>query len=247
MIIALFAGTVGTFAQVKKPTDPPVKAPFAASLQAVVVSTKDWNATTGTATRFERASLRSKWEQKGDPMSVVIGRSGLAWAKDSAPERVTEFKKEGDGKAPAGLFPLTSVFGSSTKPEYLQFPFIKLESATECVDDTASGHYNKIVNRNQVGNFDWKSSEKMLEYGEEYGLGVFVAFNSYPVVSGDGSCIFLHVWKDSSTPTSGCTAMNRIDLERIVSWIDNEKNPYLVQLPASELKRFRKKWNLPKM
>lgn len=233
-------------AQVKKVTEPPVKVPYAASLQTVVISTKDWSATSGTATRFERANIKSKWEKKGESFNVVVGRSGLAWGRDSAPEKATEFKKEGDGKAPAGLFPLTFVFGSATKPEFLGFPYTKLESATECVDDTSSSHYNTIVDRNKVGNFDWKSSEKMLAVGDEYGLGVFVAYNSYPVMKGEGSCIFLHVWKNAETPTSGCTAMDRIDLERIVSWIDPAKHPYLVQLPASEMKAYRKKWNLPK-
>jgi hypothetical protein len=33
--------------QTKKPEPPPVKVPFAESLQAVVVRTKDWNATSG--------------------------------------------------------------------------------------------------------------------------------------------------------------------------------------------------------
>jgi D-alanyl-D-alanine dipeptidase len=87
----------------------------------------------------------------------------------------------------------------------------------------------------------------MLEIVPQYELGVFVAYNSYPVVKGSGSCIFLHVWKDSSTPTAGCTAMGRIDMERIVSWLEPGLNPYLVQLPEAEYKSLRKSWNLPKL
>ena len=99
----------------------------------------------------------------------------------------------------------------------------------------------------QVGVFDWKSSEKMLAVGEQYALGVFVAYNSYPITSGNGSCIFLHIWKDSATPTAGCTAMERPSLERIVAWLDAKKNPYLVQLPEGEYKSLEKGWNLPKL
>ena len=182
-----------------------------------------------------------------DRFPIVVGRSGLEWAQDSAPEKATQFKKEGDGKSPAGLFPLTFVFGSAVKPEQLTFPYKRLERQTECVDDINSTHYNRVVGRLQVGNFDWKSSEKMLEIGAQYDLGVFVAYNSYPVVRGNGSCIFLHIWKDASTPTSGCTAMERTDLERIVAWIDPAKNPYLVQLTEDEYKDLRKSWNLPKL
>ena len=97
-----------------------------------------------------------------------------------------------------------------------------------------------------VGNFDWKSSEKMFEIRPEYNLGVFVAYNSYPPAKGSGSCIFLHIWKNGVTPT-GCTAMDRSDLERVVAWLDPAKTPYLIQLPAEEYSRYQKKWKLPKL
>ncbi|HEX6125166.1 MAG TPA: L,D-transpeptidase family protein [Pyrinomonadaceae bacterium] len=244
LLILGFGISVNT--QVKQPKPPAVKIPFAESLQAVVVTTNDWEATTGQARLFERSSPTAKWKAKGDRFPVVVGRTGLVWAQDSAPEKATQFKKEGDGKSPAGLFPLTYAFGSAVKPEQLTFPYIRIDRQTECVDDMNSSHYNKIVGRSQVGNFDWKSSEKMLEVGPPYELGVFVAYNSYPVVKGNGSCIFLHVWKDAATPTAGCTAMARTDLERMVAWLDTAKNPYLVQLTEDEHKSLRKSWNLPK-
>ena len=244
-LIVTFAASVA--AQVKKPLPPPVKIPFAESLQAVVVTTKDWSATTGTARMYERMSKAGQCKSNGGSFPVVVGRSGLAWAQDSAPEKATKFKAEGDGESPAGLFPLTFVFGSAVKPEQLTFPYTKLEKFTECVDDVKSNHYNKVVNRMQVGNFDWKSSEKMLEIGPPYDLGVFVAYNSYPITRGNGSCIFLHIWKDATSPTAGCTAMERSDLERIVGWLDIKKHPYLVQLPTSEYKDLKKSWNLPNL
>lgn len=234
-------------AQVKTPEKPPVKVPFAESLQAVVVVTDNWTATKGTAQLFERTGQKAKWKSAGDAFPVVVGRTGLAWAQDSAPESAAEFKKEGDGKTPAGTFPLTYVFGTAAKPEQLAFPYMMLEQGTECVDDAKSTHYNRIVDRFKVGNFDWKSSEKMLEVGDEYGLGVFAAYNSYPVLKGNGSCIFLHVWKDAETPTAGCTAMERRHLEMIVARLDTKKNPYLVQLTRDEYKKLRSSWNLPKI
>ena len=259
----IIASSIAVSAQVKKPEPPPVKTPFAESLQTMVVTTKDWNATTGNARLFERKSRAAKWTAVGDEFAVVVGRTGLAWALDGPPVRPSQIKivepyildnvrqpkpkTEGDGKSPAGMFPLTSVFASAVKPEQLTFPYTKLEESTECVDDVKSTHYNKIVNRMQVGNFDWKSSEKMLAVGEQYSLGVFVAYNAYPVTNGNGSCIFLHIWKDSSTPTAGCTAMERPNLERIVGWLDVKKNPYLVQLPEGEYDSLRKGWNLPKL
>jgi len=234
-------------AQVKKPQPPPVKIPFAESLQAVVVTTKDWTATQGTARLYERKSVKSSWKSVGDESPIVVGRSGLAWGRDSAPESASEFKKEGDGRSPAGLFPLTYAFGMIEKPQTLKLPYRKIDEHTECVDDVNSFHYNKIVGRLQVGIFDWKSSEKMIQIKPEYDLGVFVAYNSYPVVKGNGSCIFLHVWKDANTATSGCTAMERGNLEKITAWLDPKKNPYLIQMPKAEYAKYQKSWKLPNL
>jgi len=232
--------------QVKTPALPQTKIPFNESLQAIVVTTPDWTATQGKARLFERKDKRSKWVAIGNEFPVVVGRNGLAWSRNTAPEKATEFKAEGDGKAPAGMFPLTFAFGSGVKSEAVTVPYTRLEPNTECVDDVNSGQYNKIVDRMKVGNFDWKSSEKMLAVGAEYDLGLFVAHNTYSVRKGDGSCIFLHIWKDSASPTAGCTAMERTKLERILTWIEPTSNPYLIQLPEKEYKNLTKAWGLPK-
>ncbi len=245
IVIVLF--TISLAAQVKKPQPPPVKIPFAESLQAVVVTTASPTAIQGEARIYERKTLKAKWKKVGDEFPIVVGRSGLGWSLDTAPEGITEFKKEGDGRSPAGMFPLTFAFGRPEKPGEVKLSYTKLENYSECVDDVASNHYNKLVDRLKVGNFDWKSSEKMLEVGPEYDLGLFVAHNSYPVRRGDGSCIFLHVWKDASTGTSGCTAMQRDNLVRILGWADPAKNPYLVQLTEADHKKYQKAWNLPKL
>ena len=98
----------------------------------------------------------------------------------------------------------------------------------------------------KVGNFDWKSSEKMLAVGEQYDLGVFVAHNSERQAGG-GSCIFLHIWKDADSPTVGCTAMARENIEKILTFLDAKKNPVLIQLPEDTYTQFQTKWKLPKL
>lgn len=233
--------------QIKSPQPPPVKVPFAESLQALVVTTETAASVQGTAQRYERKAIRSKWKAVGDDFPVVVGRGGLGWSLDTAPEAVTDVKKEGDGRSPAGLFPLTFAFGRPDKPNEVKLSYSKLEEYSECVDDVSSRHYNKLVDRLKVGVFDWKSSEKMLEVGPEYDLGIFVAHNSYPVRRGDGSCIFLHIWKDATTGTSGCTAMQRDNLLKVLSWADPARKPYLVQLTRADHKKYQKAWNLPKL
>jgi L,D-peptidoglycan transpeptidase YkuD (ErfK/YbiS/YcfS/YnhG family) len=249
-LISLFLAS-SVFSQVKTPAPPFTPAPYSKSLQAVVVTTKDWPAVPGEAQLFERKKPGSKWKKLGEPFPVVVGRSGLGWGDglNELPAAVDKsmLKVEGDGKSPAGIFALTSTFGSSGKPDYARLPFTRLEEFTECVDDTKSTHYNKIVDRMQVGNFDWKSSEKMLAVGEQYEMGVFVAHNSAPTTRGNGSCIFLHIWKDTASGTSGCTAMAKENIEKIFRLLDAAKNPVLIQLPEGPYAEYRKKWRLPKL
>ena len=247
-LITVLLISLSVTAQVKKPDSPAVKQPFSKSLQAVVVTTHDWDSVTGNATLFERKTLNSDWKATGDSFPVVVGVNGLAWADLlNGDIDMAKIKQEGDGNAPAGLFPLISSFGTSTKPTAVELPYTKLDQYTECVDDVKSSFYNQIVNRMQVGNFDWKSSEKMLAIGQQYELGVFVAYNTYPVEKGRGSCIFLHIWKDAASGTAGCTAMERRNLERIVPWLSPKKNPYLVQMPEKIYESRRKTWKLPKL
>ena len=86
----------------------------------------------------------------------------------------------------------------------------------------------------------------MLAVGEQYELGVFVAHNSERM-KGAGSCIFLHIWKDANSGTAGCTAMEKTNMEKIFGWIDNKKNPVLIQIPQDSYQQFQAKWKLPKL
>ena len=244
----MFLGA-GVCAQIKTVSAPKTNSSFAKPLQAVVVTTKDWNAVQGRAQLFERKTAKSKWSAVGISFPVVVGKNGSAWGAGlhelpSDAGRI-RMKVEGDGKAPAGIFALTSAFGSSAKPNFVKLPFTKLTEFVECVDDVKSAQYNLIVDKNKVGNFDWKSSEKMLAIGEQYDLGVFVAHNSERLAGG-GSCIFLHIWKDNNTGTAGCTAMARENIETVLRFLDPAKNPVLIQLPADSFAQFQIKWNLPK-
>jgi L,D-peptidoglycan transpeptidase YkuD (ErfK/YbiS/YcfS/YnhG family) len=249
LFLALLVVPIAAIAQVKRPEPQPAKPSFSTSLQAIVVTTADWPSVQGTARLYERKNARAAWKQVGAELPVVVGRGGLGldgsgqWREDAeAPH-----KKEGDGRSPAGIIPLAYAFGRPQKAAGTKLQYRRLAESTECVDDVNSTHYNRIVDRYQVGNFDWNSSEKMLEVGDQYDLGVFVAYNSYPAVRGNGSCIFLHVWKDAETGTSGCTAMSHENIEKVLKWLDPAKNPHLIQLPTQVYSIYQKQLKLPKL
>jgi len=222
------------------------KPPLAGSRQVVLVTTPGWDSVRGTLRRFERRGAGAGWTQVGGDFEVVVGRSGLGWGAGLAETKGEgPSKREGDGRAPAGVFALTRAFGfaGATDAAWLRMPYTSLTGGVECVDDTASDFYNRVVDRADVGAADWNSSERMREV-EGYRWGVAVAHNA-SAVPGRGSCIFLHVWSGPQKGTAGCTAMEQSNLETLLRWLDAKKRPLLVQLPESEYARLRPVWKLP--
>lgn len=234
-------------------SSPPPAAPpgIAGARQLVVVTTSAWDSITGELRRYARRELDGAWQAVGGPVPIVVGRTGLAWGvglEEAAAWAATggTVKREGDGRAPAGYFPLREAFGFAPADSagWLRQTYRQLTGETECVDDTASMHYNTIVERGRVGRVDWRSSERMRSI-EPYRLGVLVGYNEAPVAKARGSCIFLHIWGGPRTPTAGCTAMDAVELERLMAWLDPAARPVLVQLPAAAYGRLQGRWALP--
>ena len=226
------------------------QAPAPDALQALVVTTADWDSTAATVRRFARATPAARWREVGRPMRAAVGRSGLGWgdglhpAADSAAGPV---KREGDGRAPAGVFRLSSAFGYAPPSEsrWIRLPYHAADVSIECVDDDASAYYNRRVDRDTVARVDWTSHEEMRRNDGLYRLGVWVDHNSAPPAAGRGSCIFLHVWDGPGRPTAGCTAMDAAAMREVLAWLDPAARPALVQLPAAALAARRRGWGLP--
>jgi D-alanyl-D-alanine dipeptidase len=203
----------------------------------IVVTTPDWNSVRGTLTRYVRS--HGKWKQLGNPVSIVVGKSGMAWdpalATGDGP-----VKREGDGRSPAGIYPVTQTFGFA--PSLGGSPnYFSLTPATECVDDVNSSHYAHIVNNEKVSK-DWNSSEHMRSI-ELYRWGAVVPYNMSNTKPAAGSCIFLHIAPASGNGTAGCTAMPEANIEEIVHWIG--KGAVLVQMPETQYAAVKKTLGTP--
>ena len=225
------------------------RAEIEAARQLVVVVTPSWTSTTGTLTRFERSGGTEAWTRVDAPTPVVVGRTGLAWGVGfDGVSADGPHKHEGDGKAPAGIFPLDTAFGFATSPSMVQvrLPYVQLLPTTDCVDDTASIHYNTIVDKSRVSSVDWNSAEHMRAIGQ-YEIGVIVGYNASPPVKGRGSCIFLHIWNGPESHTAGCTAFDETKLRATMQWLDPAKNPLLVQLTSSVYTQVRARYELPRL
>lgn len=254
IVLAAFAVACRS-AMPNSPTPSPSPSPGAAPTpvdhaeQIVVVTTADWDSTSGTLRRFERTVGSSEWRPVGAPTAIVTGRTGLAWGVGFdafASDPGAPHKHEGDGRSPAGVFPLDTLFGYSNAldPAALRMPYVALSDGSDCVDDERSMHYNTVVSRDAVSRIDWNSAEHMRSIGQ-YRIGVIVGYNAMPPVPGRGSCIFLHIWAGPASTTAGCTALDAAILADIVRWLDRAKRPMLVQLTSREYERLRAQWRLP--
>lgn len=166
----------------------------------------------------------------------------MAWGRGIQPPPRGGVKREGDLRAPAGIFALGPMFGhGGTRAVAGGLPFVPILEGTRFVDDPASRWYNRIVAPGTPR--DWKSSESMRI--PEYAVGIVVGHNQAPARPGAGSCIVLHVLSGPGIPTRGCTAMRETDLRRVAAWLKASAHPVLVQLPRPAYETLRKPWSLP--
>lgn len=218
------------------------------ALQALVVMTSDWSAVDAALRLYERKDAKSAWVSSSESIPVVVGRNGIAWGKGLHPDSPEggPQKREGDGKAPAGIFKLGPAFGYAPGEAvpWIGLHYQQMKESSKCVDDPASLSYNRLVEEGNVRR-DWNSFEDMRRSDEQYRLGIVIGHNADPVTPGGGSCIFLHIWSKPSKGTAGCTAVSTSDMEKILRRLRPEANPQLIQLPQPEYERLRGPWKLP--
>ena len=208
--------------------------------QLIVVTTKNWSVPVGMLQRYEKED--SAWHKVGKAISVKLGRNGLGWGRGlhSIPKDAKYIKKEGNGKAPAGIFTLKQAFGY--QPFVVEYPYEVYRATDHCVDDVNSKFYNKIVDSTKVKT-DYKSFEHMKFPKDYYKYGIVVNHNHIDeagAIPGAGSCIFIHIKK---IPTAGCTVMKEEEIKEIIKWLDADKEPLLVQGTEEVVDALMKKIN----
>jgi L,D-peptidoglycan transpeptidase YkuD (ErfK/YbiS/YcfS/YnhG family) len=209
------------------------------SQQALVVTNTKWEENSGILRRFEK--VQGDWKAIGNDVPVMLGRNGLAWGKGlHIGQKDSFYKQEGDGKAPAGIFKLGTSFGYADQAlEGQDYPYQQATVRDYFVDDVTSTDYNRWItipeSQENTPKAHWKSFEKMRRDDALYELGLVIEHNSNPVEAKAGSAIFMHVWKDSQTDTSGCVSMEKSNLTGILQWLDAEKQPLFIMAPTGVL------------
>lgn len=226
---------------------PPVS-PLAGARQLIAGVVDDWGSTTATLRMWRRGD--GAWHPVGDAWPAVVGRAGTAWGDGlhgagATAGREGPRKREGDGRSPAGAFSLRAAYGYADEPPAgTRLPYAASgRGELECVDDPASRHYTRIVDRARTA-ADWQSSERMRRDDALYTWVVDVAHNP-AARPGGGSCIFLHVWSAPGATTVGCTAMDQARLAAVLANLDPAANPVFVLLPRADYLALEPAWDLP--
>ena len=200
----------------------------------LLVTTPNFNAFKGSMVTYARSSPTAAWQPSGNRRPIVVGRKGLAWGwtATSYAKAGEPLKREGDKRAPAGIFAIGRPFGTSDKQLK---GFVRLKHGQHfCVDDTRSKHYGRIVSRGQAGRST--SGEEMSKISL-YRQGLVV---NYPpnAKKRAGSCIFVHVWRRPNSPTVGCVAASEADVGRMQKFASGNATVIAI-IPETVRARFR--------
>lgn len=136
-------------------------------------------------------------------MACAIGRSGIS------ANRV-----EGDGTTPAGTLPLLRIL---YRPDRLDAPKTQLPMAALSPDDIWCDDKNHPLYNQQAKRPLETTYEDLWREDHLYDIIGVLDYNLPPAIPGLGSCIFLHVARDSYGPTAGCVALALPDLLELLA------------------------------
>ena len=136
----------------------------------------------------------------------ALGRSGIG-----------TLKQEGDGITPFGDWGFRYVYyrPDRVKRPYSQLRVHKVQASDGWCDTPWDANYNRFVNLPYSSR-----SETLWREDEIYDIIVVLTHNYVPRIQGAGSAIFMHVARESYSPTEGCVALSLPHLRMLLSLID---------------------------
>ena len=215
--------------------------------QLLVGIAPDWDAHQGRLQRFQRTP-GGDWQSASGPVPVLFGKNGLAWGSGvRGTDEPGLHKKERDGRAPAGLFKLGTVYTYDAQlPGNADYPFHTVTNRDAWVDDPALPNYNRFVTIPDPANPPpWFEKQKMRHNDFAYRWLVEIRHNADPPAPGGGSAIFFHIRRGETRPTSGCTTMAEPELVKLLRFLRADAHPQYVLLPWSEYQKKWQAWGLP--
>jgi L,D-peptidoglycan transpeptidase YkuD (ErfK/YbiS/YcfS/YnhG family) len=129
---------------------------------------------------------------------------------------VRPLKREGDGGTPLGRFPIRLVLYRADRiwRPRTTLPVRAIRANDGWCDEPNDRNYNRLIRLPSM-----RSAEGLMREDGLYDLIFVLGYNDRPRIRGKGSAIFVHVARDGYTPTEGCVAFSRRDLEGVLAEI----------------------------
>jgi L,D-peptidoglycan transpeptidase YkuD (ErfK/YbiS/YcfS/YnhG family) len=175
--------------------------------QLVIAINKNDSSNKAIVVALER--VNKKWKIKLSPVQASIGRTGFA---------LPGAKIEGDGKSPTGVFAFGQLYTYEASVN-TTLPFTQTNADDKWIDDPNHENYNTHIR----GNTTAKSFEYLKLSSIDYKYCMVIEYNTQPVVKGKGSAIFFHLADANYSPTAGCVAIQETDMDKILLWLDPNK------------------------
>ncbi len=222
------------------------------SQQMIIGIARDWNDSHVKIYRFEHDS--QGWVQVSEPWPGRLGSAGLAWGRGLHPSNLPGLqKREGDKRAPAGVFTLGGAYGDISSRELIRSPALPYHQVTPAclwIEDPASPYYNTYQRaRDPNALTPWEKKQQMKQNDPAHEIKLLINHNTRsPIIPGAGSSIFFHIWRrGGAVAAAGCTVFSRENMLELIAWVDPQKNPVYVLLPASEYRSRQRAWALPQI
>lgn len=215
--------------------------------QCVVGIAPDWGSSKVTLHAYEKK--HGRWQRVLGPWPGRLGKAGLVWGLGLNPVPAgAPLKREGDGKAPAGVFRIGGAWGyDASIRRHPKLSYRRITPRDLWVEDPESPDYNRhlVLGHDPAG--AWEKKQQMRQNDHAHSLKLFIAHNAPPkVVKGRGSAIFFHIWRGGgSKPTAGCTTLAEANLRSLIAWLDPDAEPLYVLLPTKEYRDLAPDWKLP--
>ena len=219
--------------------------------QAIVGVSSGWNSSHVTLRVYQKS--KGTWWPVGTAWKGRLGKNGLAWGYGIHPNVHSRAprKKEGDKRAPAGIFKIGGAYGYAAQiRKNKDLTYRQVTARDLWVEDRTSPHYNKHLVIDHKPNSPWEKKAQMRQGDYAHALKLYIGHNDAILggrpVPGLGSAIFFHIWRGGgSKSTAGCTTMDKGKLSQMIAQVDPKRNPVYILLPQNEYQRFRSAWRLP--
>ncbi len=199
---------------------------------------------------YRRDHARSPWREETPWWPVLIGKAGMGWGIGLHPPQPGLQKREGDKRAPAGVFKIGRILGhAASLPEGAsrEWPYRQVTERDVWVDDPKSQFYNRHLILGEDGIPENYDVHRMRLGDNAYRWLVLIEHNYEAPVPYAGSAIFFHVRRGVQRASAGCTVMALEDLEAFIKWLRPEARPVLVQLPLENYLKKQSQWRLPRL